>query len=239
MTHDLKLSLACLCLALAPACAGDDGSDDGAAGSSGTAGDTAADTIGGGDDDGVDDGGAASTGGDDVMDDGSTGGDTMAADSTGGDTMEADSTGAETTGDESTGGDTTGGSGLATVSGTIFRAAATAPGIGQDAIGDIYLGLLIECTQDAASVASTVVIDGDLSNTDVGVPYTIEEVPDGTYFLAGFMDDNDDTDPDDPDAGLGDLAAAEGFGPACTQVDVVAGAPVMGADLTFNLVVPF
>lgn len=236
MKHNLKLTETLIALVVLAACASDDTGGDTAAGSSSSAGDTimAMTTAADGMDDGMDDG----------MGTTAASGPTMSADSTG-DTA-ADTTSGDTAG-ESTAGDTMGESGSgstgaatgATVTGTVFRNPATAPGLGQDAIGDIYLGLLISCDEGAAAVANTVVLDGDLSDTSFGVPYTIENVPNGTYFLAGFMDDNDNTDPDDPDADLGDLAAAEGFGPLCTQVDIADGTDVSDADLTLNIVVPF
>ncbi|MEM6988982.1 MAG: hypothetical protein AAF721_00750 [Myxococcota bacterium] len=222
-----------LALSLTAGCPADDDGDDGAAGSSSGGADTAMMTAADdGVDDGVDDGGSTSNGG--TMGPSDSSGDPP-ADSTG-DPM-GSSTGGDTMGDPT--GDSTGGAMGATVSGTVFRDAATPPGIGQDAIGDVYLGLLIACDQGAASVASTVIMGADLSNPKVGADYTIEGAPDGTYFLAGFMDDNGNADPDDPDADMGDLAAAMGLGPACTQVNVVNGVDVTGADITLNLVVPF
>ena len=113
------------------------------------------------------------------------------------------------------------------------------PAIGQDAIGDIYLGLLVSCDQGAESVASTMIADGDLSANGASIDYMITGVPDGSYYLAGFMDDNGNADAMDPDADMGDLASAEGFGPGCTEVTVADGMDEMGVDIDFNLVVPF
>ena len=144
-----------------------------------------------------------------------------------------------TTGDPTTTGDSTGGTGSsgATVSGNFSR--SVDPGGSNDGVGDAYLGLLVACNQNAESIASTTVLDADLSMDGAIVPFAIEDVPDGTYYLTGFFDDNQNTDPLDPGPDLNDLASAMGLGPQCTEVTVTGGADVTGVVLTFNFVVPF
>jgi len=123
-----------------------------------------------------------------------------------------------------------------TVSGYVSRSVDIAGD--NDGIGDIYLGLIVECADGATTVASITLSGADLSQPGALVPFTAENVPDGTYYLTGFFDDNVNTDPTDPRPDLNDLAAAENFGPKCTEV-VVAGADVDNAVVTFNFVVPF
>ena len=57
-------------------------------------------------------------------------------------------------------------------------------------------------------------------------------------FLAGFLDDNGNADMNDPYADMGDLAAAEGFGPACLEI-TVAGDEVAAGQFVLNIAVPF
>jgi hypothetical protein len=133
--------------------------------------------------------------------------------------------------------DSTGASGV-NVSGTVRRNDFATIGFGNDGIGTLYLGVLVACSQDAESVAGYGVPDVDVSSTANVVDWTIPNVPDGHYFIAAFLDDNGNADPNDPYADMGDLAAAEGFGPACLEIEV-AGADVEAGEITLNIAVPF
>jgi hypothetical protein len=134
------------------------------------------------------------------------------------------------------GGATTGAEG-STVFGTVSRSAAAAIAGGNDGIGTFYIGVLVECSQDAASVAANAV-EIDVSAQDTPAVWEVNGVPDGHYFLAGFLDDNGNANPDDPYADMGDLAAAEGFGPACLDV-TIAGDEVAAGQFVLNIAVPF
>jgi hypothetical protein len=124
-----------------------------------------------------------------------------------------------------------------TVFGTVSRSAAAAIAGGNDGMGTFYLGVLVECSQDAASVTGNGV-EIDVSAQDTPAVWEINGVPDGHYFIAGFLDDNGNANPDDPFADMGDLAAAEGFGPACLEI-TVAGDEVAAGQIVLNIAVPF
>ena len=221
-----------LALALAlPAC-GDDGSSasGGSSGSSGTGGSTSTTATS-----------LTTTTTTTTTTTASTTGMTTAADSSstsgpGTDTATGTSTGTGTETDTATG-SSTGAAGYS-VSGNFSRTAAAYIFAGNDGIGDAYIGLLVSCDQTAMSVAGVTVTDADISDTNSMVPYTIEGVPDGDYFLAGFFDDNQNADMMDPSPDQGDMAYSSGFSIACVPV-TVDGADVTGADIAFNTTIPF
>lgn len=131
----------------------------------------------------------------------------------------------------SSGGSETSGSGLGTVRGAVIRSAE--PAAGNDGIGDIYVGMLAECAQDAAEVGdAAVVMDADLSAPGSTAMYEITNVPDGTFYVVAFMDDNDNSVDGNPD--MGDIVTAEGLGPGCVEV-TVAGAADVVAPMAVNL----
>jgi hypothetical protein len=178
-----------------------------------------------------DDASTTDTPGDDTGpgDDGPSMTDPTVADDGGSD--EANDDGASTDG-----GATTGVEG-STIFGTVSRSAAAGIAPGNDGMGVFYLGVLVECSQDAASVGGNGV-QVDVSAQDTPAVWEINGVPDGHYFLAGFLDDNGNADPEAPYADMGDLAAAEGFGPACLEV-TVAGDEVAAGQFVLNIAVPF
>ena len=89
----------------------------------------------------------------------------------------------------------------------------------------------------ATVVASLAIPDADLQADGATVEVAWADLPAGTHQLTGFLDDNDNVDPNDPGPDKGDLVAAEGFGPDCTTV-VIEDAPV-AATLDLNFVMPF
>lgn len=157
-----------------------------------------------------------------------------------------DTSSAETTdGGEEDEGDTTDDGGAtedtgaagSTIIGTVSRSGAAPIAGGNDGIGTFYVGLLAECSQDAMSFGGNGVMV-DVSAQDTPANWEVPNVPDGHYFLAGFLDDNGNADPMDPYADMGDLADAEGFGPACLEV-TVAGADVGAGQFVLDIQVPF
>jgi hypothetical protein len=137
--------------------------------------------------------------------------------------------------EDSSSGDPTSGSGLPSVRGAVIR--SVEPAAGNDGIGDLYVGLLAECSQDAAQVGSAMVMNADLSAAGSNVMYEILDVPDGTFFVVAFMDDNGNAADGMPD--MGDLVTADGLGPGCVEV-TVAGADVVAPEaVNLNFLYPF
>lgn len=129
-----------------------------------------------------------------------------------------------------------GGAGPFFVQGLASRDPDTVLAEDNDGIGTLYVTAFVdECGGQA--VATTNVVDADLSDPDGAVSFEFEEVPAGTYFVNAFLDDNGDFDPDDPGPNKGDIVMAEGVGPGCLEVTV--DADVVDADLVLNLVLPF
>ena len=145
-------------------------------------------------------------------------------------------------GDESSGGDEAsedeGGDPSTGVRGAVIR--SVSPAIGQDAIGTLYVGLLVECTADSEQAGgATPVENADLSVDGSQVLYEVTGVAAGTYYLVAFLDDNLNADATDPYADNADLVTAEGFAPGCVEVTItdgqIATAP---AAIDLNLVYP-
>lgn len=134
--------------------------------------------------------------------------------------------------------ESTGGVSGHSISGNVSRAQAGNISPGDDGVGTLYVGLLAACDQDAASLGGTSVLGANLSQVGSPVAYTLEGLPNGTYYVAGFLDDDVNADPLDPYADMGDLAFAEGFGVGCVEV-VIADADATGADFQLNINVPF
>jgi hypothetical protein len=144
---------------------------------------------------------------------------------------DSDSSDSDPSAGSSSGGSETSGSGLGTIRGAVIRSAE--PAAGNDGIGDIYVGLLAECAQDAATVGdAAVIMDADLSAPGATVMYEITSVPDGTFYVVAFMDDNGNAVDGNPD--MGDIVTAEGLGPGCVEV-TVAGAADVVAPMAVNL----
>lgn len=140
--------------------------------------------------------------------------------------------------DESSGSGSETGSGLGSIRGAVIR--SVEPAAGNDAIGNLYVGLLAECQQDAASVGDGAqVMDADFSAPGATVMYEIPDVPDGTYYVVAFLDDNGNSTPDSgPD--MGDLVTAEGLGPGCVEVTVAGAASVVAPEaVDLNFLYPF
>jgi hypothetical protein len=141
-------------------------------------------------------------------------------------------------GDSSSGGPETGGNGLGSVRGAVIR--SVEPAAGDDAIGDLYVGLLAECAQDAATVGDGDQIMGaDLMAPGATVMYEIPNVPDGTFYVVAFLDDDMNADPVMGEPDTDDLVTADGFGPGCVEVTVAGGASVVAPTaVNLNLLYP-
>lgn len=140
--------------------------------------------------------------------------------------------------EESSGGGEAGGSPSTGVRGAVIR--SVAPAVGQDAIGTLYVGLLIECTADSEQAGgATPVMGADLSAEGSQVLYEVTGVAPGTYYLVAFLDDNLNADATNPYADNADLVTAEGFAPGCVEVTITEGEIATApAAVNLNLVYP-
>lgn len=139
---------------------------------------------------------------------------------------------------DSSGADGTTGPMGATITGTVRRSRQAGISPGNDGIGTFYVGVLLECTADAGSVGGNGIMNVDVSSTANSVEWEVSGIPDGDYFIAGFLDDNENADPNLPNADMGDLADADGFGPGCLPVSV-AGAEVAAGEIVLDINIPF
>lgn len=151
----------------------------------------------------------------------------MTSASAGGEDSSGGEEGGEVGGDPSTG-----------VRGAVIR--SVAPAAGQDGIGTLYVGLLIECTADSAQAGGATPVEGaDLSAEGSQVLYEVSGVAPGTYYLVAFLDDNLNADTSNPYADNADLVTAEGFAPGCVEVTIVDGQMATApAAVDLNLVYP-
>jgi hypothetical protein len=115
----------------------------------------------------------------------------------------------------------------ASVSGTAGRDISTCPPW-QDGIGDLCVFLLDECGDVDTEVVSVTVADADMSWPTNTVPFTIEGVPDGTFQVYGFLDDDG--------TGCAGGATEGDFwvdSDSCAEVTVTGQEDVTGVALTF------
>jgi hypothetical protein len=124
------------------------------------------------------------------------------------------------------------------VRGAVIR--SVAPAVGQDAIGTLYVGLLVQCTADSEQAGGATPVEGaDLSADGSQVLYEVTGVAAGTYYMVAFLDDNLNADAANPYADNADLVTAEGFAPGCVEVTIVDGQMVNApAPIDLNLVYP-
>jgi hypothetical protein len=141
-------------------------------------------------------------------------------------------------GGEESGGEESGGSPTTGVRGAVIR--SVAPAAGQDGIGTLYVGLLVQCTADSEQAGgATPVMGADLSAEGSQALYEVTGVAPGTYYLVAFLDDNLNADPNNPYADNADLVTADGFAPGCVEVTIVEGQMANApAPVNLNLVYP-
>jgi hypothetical protein len=123
------------------------------------------------------------------------------------------------------------------VAGTVSRSEAAAPFEGNDAIGDVYVVAFADACR-GNPVADGMVAGADLSDPASAVPFAIEGLAPGTYFVTGFLDDNQDYDPADPGPNTGDIVMADGAMPGCAEVEVV-DADAEGVAIVLTFALPF
>ena len=135
------------------------------------------------------------------------------------------------------------------VSGTVTRSTDTA-GPDQcapdpevcDGAGDIYLTVMDECPASTGcfgEIIADILIEGaDLSGQDAAVAFELTGIPDGTYYLSGFLDDAPNTVNPANIAEKGDLVLFGQASPGCVEV-TVSGGNVAQVNVDFNWVMPF
>ena len=111
-----------------------------------------------------------------------------------------------------------------------------------DARGDIYVSVMDECPASTGCLPpvmrNILIPDSDLSEEGAAVPFEVTGLPDGTYYLSGFMDDAPNTVNPPSISETGDLVLFGQASPACVEV-TVAGGDVTGVNVDFNWIMPF
>jgi hypothetical protein len=115
--------------------------------------------------------------------------------------------------------------GDAQVSGSASRDYSTCPPY-QDGIGDLCVFLLDDCEDIDSDVASATVTNADMSFPTNTVAFTIEGVPDGTFQLYGFLDD-------DASGCAGGATTGDFWMNGCLEVTVADQQDVTGANIQF------
>lgn len=124
----------------------------------------------------------------------------------------------------------TGAAGSAGLSGTVVREAAIAPS--QDGIGTLYIAALPTCAQDQKPLAAMVITQADLRARQQGAPFALPQIRQKAY-LAVFLDDNADANPQRPVPGTGDLAYGSNADDG--QLDCVEAMPGTPVTVPLNL----
>lgn len=150
-------------------------------------------------------------------------GETGSTSTTEGDSGETDSS--DSTGDEPS----------AAVSGVVTR--SVEPSDGNDAIGTLYVSVMSSCNATAKIISWTKVDKADLSAADAEQPFLIEKIPNGKFYVSGYLDDNENAAMDKPLPDKGDLIPANGIILKCLEV-TVADSDVSGLVLDLNLAFP-
>lgn len=180
---------------------------------------------------------------------GGSGPSTGTATAAGGSTSSAVASGG-TTGEGGSGGDASGGQGVGgtgsgggmggapstyQVAGHVNRSSDIA--MGNNGQGILYVFLLDACSASANKLFTTTNMQANLSTPNNVAGYLFNAVPDGTYYVTGFLDDNLDANPNIPVAGPGDIVFTNGNMLGCLTV-VVAGMNDFGNDFTLNTTLP-
>jgi hypothetical protein len=87
-------------------------------------------------------------------------------------------------------------------------------------------------------IAEIILPDADLSEPGESIPFEMKGLPNGTYYLSGFMDDAPNIFNPLDIAETGDLVMFGGAAPRCEQV-IVRGGDVSGLSADFETVMPF
>jgi len=130
-----------------------------------------------------------------------------------------------------------------TVSVTVVR--TVPPLFGGDGIGPLHIGLLSgACFKTDGSqgdmVAERIVVDPpvDLSAPGSSYQFDFVDIPNGVYYINGFIDDVTDATEARPLPAVGDLVSFKDLGPGCVKV-IADGADVVADPYQLNMVMIF
>jgi len=154
------------------------------------------------------------------------------ADTTSGEEPESSTSSDESTGEDGSTGATTGAATGFSVSGVVTR--SVDPASGNDGVGALYFAVVDSCGTSFDLVAAETIEDAD---TSAPVPYSVSDVPDGTWFMVVYLDDDGDAELPNPAPDSGDLVVSSGASIGCAEL-TVDGADVEGIDLNLNFVLP-
>lgn len=130
-----------------------------------------------------------------------------------------------------------------TVTVPVRRTAPLLPWTGGDGIGPLSVSLCVVCFDITGNVDDIVVKEQSLGVVDMSAPGSeimveFEDMPNGVYYVNGFIDDVTNATPENPFPGLGDLVSFGTIAPQCVRV-VVDGADVTADTYTLNMVMIF
>ncbi|MBW2276416.1 MAG: hypothetical protein JRF63_02925 [Deltaproteobacteria bacterium] len=111
----------------------------------------------------------------------------------------------------------------ASVNGVVTRADTTCPP-SEDGIGNLCMYLLDDCDDLSSAVATELMPETDMAAPDAAIAFTIQSVPDGTYQLYGFLDD-------DQSGCTGGTTTGDLWPADCIEITVSDQQDVSGADL--------
>jgi hypothetical protein len=116
---------------------------------------------------------------------------------------------------------------------------------GSDGIGPMQIALVAdECFKTDGSpgdvVAERVFVDPpvDLSGDDASFQFDFVDIPNGIYYINGYIDDVTNATPERPLPAQGDLVSFLDLGPGCTKV-IVNGGDVVADPYLLNMVMIF
>ena len=121
--------------------------------------------------------------------------------------------------------------------------ASLLPWTGGDGIGPMRISLCVVCFDITGNVDDIVVKEQfydevDLSDLNGEFLVEFEDMPNGVYYVNGFMDDNTNAREENPFPGIGDLVSFGTIAPKCVKV-VVNGADVTADPYLLNMVMIF
>lgn len=109
------------------------------------------------------------------------------------------------------------------IAGTVARTESAMIAAGRDGVGTVYVAAFAECSLGAELLGAAVIPEADLSSTTSSVGFAIADLPEGTVYLASFLDDDGDADPTMPLPDGGDLVYTDVAGDGmltCLEVSV-------------------
>ncbi len=125
----------------------------------------------------------------------------------------------------------------------VRRTTPLLPWTGGDGIGPLSVSLCVVCFDITGNVDDIVVKEKNVGVVDMSAPGSeviveFEDMPNGVYYVNGFIDDVTNATEENPFPGLGDLVSFGTIAPQCVRV-VVDGGDVTSDPYTLNMVMIF